>query len=116
MKKKFYREKYNSQNVKNMRQMHQCKGERDYFGYLKDCDKCKLKYTCICTPNLSPFVVDTYNRKIVFADNLDDACEYVEKGLGELYETKIELTFHTRFRKKANGFFCKPKIIKYDED
>lgn len=73
--------KYNQGSPKTKWRIDQCKGERDFFGFDKDCKNCKGKFHCESI-RIRPFGVDVLNRVLVFAETEEDAEKYADKGHG----------------------------------
>ena len=75
------RPKYHQGTVRSKWKIHQCQGEKVYFGARKNCGHCPGQHYCY-TIKVKPFAVDVHNKVMVFAETEEDASKYVAKGHG----------------------------------
>lgn len=80
--------KYSQSNLKNKWKIQQCRSEKLYFGYSKDCDNCKARSFCRSSES-HPYYVNVSSSMLIFADSFENAKEYAARGHGWLLEKEI---------------------------
>jgi hypothetical protein len=76
------RPKYHQGTPKEKWKIQQCKGEKVYFGFNKDCGSCKGKFHCE-TVRIRLFGVEVHDEVLVFGETKEDAKEYALKRHGQ---------------------------------
>jgi len=82
---KTLKSKYKQGDLKNRWKVQQCRCEKDYFDYHKDCEHCEAKEYCY-SEQLQPYFINVTNSMLIFADNYDNAKEYAGQGHGWLLD------------------------------
>jgi hypothetical protein len=85
---KTLKSKYSQGNLKNRWKIQQCRSEKLYFDYHKDCEHCEARAYCH-SEDVQPYYINIASSMLIFADSFENAKEYAGKGHGWLLDKEI---------------------------
>ena len=85
---KTLKSKYSQGNLKNKWKIQQCRSEKQYFDYEKDCENCEAREQCNAE-DIQPYYVNIASSVLIFADTYENAKTYAGNGHGWLLDKEI---------------------------
>lgn len=85
---KTLKSKYSQGSIRHKWKIQQCRSEKQYFDYTKDCDNCEAREYCM-TDNIQPYYINIASSVLIFADTYENAKNYVGRGHGWLLDKEI---------------------------
>jgi hypothetical protein len=96
---KTLKSKYSRGNIRHKWKIQQCRSEKQYFDYDKDCEKQYFDYDKDCenceaseycrTEDVQPYYVNIASSVLIFADSYENAKTYAGNGHGWLLDKEI---------------------------
>ena len=85
---KTLKSKYSQGNLRYKWKIQQCRSEKQYFDYDKDCENCEARAYCDAE-GVQPYYVNISSSVLIFADSYENALNYAGKGHGWLLDKEI---------------------------
>ena len=85
---KTLKSKYVQGNLKHKWKIQQCRSEKQYFDYEKDCKNCEAR-DCCRAEDVQPYYVNIASCVLIFADSYENAKNYAGNGHGWLLDKEI---------------------------
>lgn len=85
---KTLKSKYRQGNLRNRWKIQQCRSEKFFFDYRKECEHCEAREYCH-SEVVQPYYVNVASSVLVFADSFENAKGYAGKGHGWLLDKEI---------------------------
>jgi hypothetical protein len=85
---KTLKSKYRHGNLRHKWKIQQCRSEKQYFDYDKDCENCEAREYCQADI-IQPYYINVASSVLIFADTYENAKQYVGRGHGWLLDREI---------------------------
>ena len=85
---KTLKSKYSHGSIRNKWKIQQCRSEKQYFDYDKDCKNCEARDYCNAE-SLQPYFINIASSVLIFADSYENAKNYADHGHGWLLDREI---------------------------